>query len=162
MRRAFAVTLGAAVTAGFYLVLIDTTRLPELYAMAGIVLLAAIAFAASLDQGLTEAAIRGRWLLRAYRPVLQVPAHVVLLTLEVADQLLRRRPSRGGFRAVAFAAGQEPTDIGRRALSEILGSLAPNTIVIGVDAERQLLLVHQLRRTGKAEDLDVLRLGSER
>jgi hypothetical protein len=50
-------------------------------------------------------------------------------------------------------------DIGRRGLSEILGSLAPNTIVIGVDTERQLLLVHQLHRTGGSENLDVLRLG---
>jgi hypothetical protein len=159
-RRARVVALGTVLTAGLYLLLIDTTSLPELYAMAGVVLLAVLALAASLERGFTEAAIRGRFLRRAYRPVLQVPGHIWLLLAETADQIVHRRASRGQFRAVSFAAGDEPDDIGRRALSEILGSLAPNTIVIGVDTERQLLLVHQLHRTGTPEDLDVLGLGS--
>jgi hypothetical protein len=49
--------------------------------------------------------------------------------------------------------------MGRRALAETVGSVAPNTIVIGIDDERGLLLVHQLRRHGGPEDLDVTRLG---
>jgi hypothetical protein len=40
-----------------------------------------------------------------------------------------------------------------------LGSLAPNTIVIGIDDERDLMLVHQLRRDGGRDELDVLELG---
>ncbi|MCW3018653.1 MAG: hypothetical protein JWN10_961, partial [Solirubrobacterales bacterium] len=48
-------------------------------------------------------------------------------------------------------------DAGRRALAESFGSLAPNTIVIGVDPERDLLLVHQLR--GGGGRVDVLELG---
>jgi hypothetical protein len=32
-------------------------------------------------------------------------------------------------------------------------------VVLGVDAEHGLLLVHQLRRQGDPVDLDVLRLG---
>jgi hypothetical protein len=44
-------------------------------------------------------------------------------------------------------------------LTEIVGSLAPNTIVIGVDADSGLLLVHQLRRNGDRDDIDVLELG---
>lgn len=60
-------------------------------------------------------------------------------------------PFRGG--------GDGSDDVGRRALAEGLGSLAPNTIVIGIDGENDLLLVHQLHRSGGREQLDVLELG---
>ena len=52
-------------------------------------------------------------------------------------------------------------ETGRRALAESLGSFAPNTIIVGVDAERELLLGHQLRPGGGDEAIDVLGLGSE-
>jgi hypothetical protein len=159
MRHLRAAALGTAAAAGFYLLLIDTVMAPELYAMAGVVLLAAIGFAASLAQGFAEARVQGSWLLRAYRPVLQIPIQMSLVVYELAAQLRRPRRTRGRFRAIPFAGGHTELDIGRRGLSEILGSLAPNTIVIGVDTERQFLLVHQLHRTGGPGDLDVLRLG---
>lgn len=145
--------------AAFYLVLIDTVSSPELYAGAGVVLLAAIAVTASLQQQFVEARVRASWLVRVYRPVLQIPVQMSLVIYELAAQLRHPRRSRGHFRAVPFAAGNSDYDVGRRGLSEILGSLAPNTIVLGVDTERQLLLVHQLHRTGAADDLDVLGLG---
>jgi hypothetical protein len=44
-------------------------------------------------------------------------------------------------------------------VAETLGSVAPNTIIVGVDAERGLILTHQLRRHGPPEDLDVTRMG---
>jgi hypothetical protein len=159
MPRLRAVAVGTALAAGFYLVLIDTVMLPELYAMAGVVLLAAIGFTASLTQGFAEARVRGSWLLRTYRPVIQIPIQLSLVVYELSAQLRHPRRTRGRLRAIPFAGGDNAHDIGRRGLSEILGSLAPNTIVIGVDIERQLLLVHQLHHTGGPEDLDVLRLG---
>jgi hypothetical protein len=157
--RLSAVILVVAVSTGFYLLLIDTVSSPELYAMAGIVVLASAAFMASREQGFIEAAIKGRWLLRAWRPLLGVPTQIVLVSREAFTQCVHPQRVRGTFRTVAFAAGDRPEDIGRRALSEALGSLAPNTIVIGVDTEREQLLVHQLYRGGSPEDLDVLRLG---
>jgi hypothetical protein len=64
---------------------------------------------------------------------------------------------------VPFACGDdEAREIGRRALAESLGSFAPNTIIIGVDPERELLLGHQLRRRGGSEAIDILGLGDER
>ncbi|MDQ6835346.1 MAG: Na+/H+ antiporter subunit E [Actinomycetota bacterium] len=159
MRKLVGAISGAALAASFYLLLIDTTSLPELYAMAGVVLLAGLAFLASLQQGFTEASIRPRWLLRGYRPLLGVPRQIALVAVEAAAQLIHPRRTRGRLRAIPFAGGEGPHDIGRRALSEALGSLAPNTIVIGVDPERHLLLVHQLHRDGDADELDVLGLG---
>jgi hypothetical protein len=66
---------------------------------------------------------------------------------------------RGQFRAIPFKTGAGEDDRGRVALTELVGSLAPNTIVIGADAETELLLVHQLRRNGGREEIDVLGLG---
>jgi hypothetical protein len=75
-------------------------------------------------------------------------------------QVVAPREAHGSLRAVPFrAGGDDSSDAGRRALAEGLGSLAPNTIVIGVDGERDLLLVHQLHRRGGREQLDVLELG---
>jgi hypothetical protein len=60
---------------------------------------------------------------------------------------------------VPFRGGEDAHALGRSALTESLGSFTPNTIVIGIDAERDLLLVHQLRHHGERDELDVLRLG---
>ena len=99
-------------------------------------------------------------MLKIWRPVAKVPLDIVLVSAEALAQLVRRRAVRGQFRAVRFdAMGDTPEDTARRALTDVLGSLAPNTIVIGVDQERGLLLVHQLRRQGEPRNLDVLRLG---
>jgi hypothetical protein len=84
---------------------------------------------------------------------------VALCRVAIA-QLRHPQPTRGVFRAVPFRSGDdEAREGGRRALAESFGSLAPNTIVIGVDPERELLLGHQLRPGGGAEAIDVLELG---
>ncbi len=160
MRRIGITALCFALAGGFYLLLIDTTSLPELYVLAGVALLATIAFESSRDQGFTEAAIAVSWLRRGWRPVARVPVDVALVCRELIAQLIRRkRGPIGTFRAVPFKGGEGARDNGRRALTELLGSLAPNTIVIGVDPDRDLLLVHQLRREGGRDEIDALRLG---
>jgi hypothetical protein len=76
------------------------------------------------------------------------------------DGTARRRPAFGTFRAIRFDGGEdEPHQTGRRALAEAAGSLAPNTFVVGIDGERQLILAHQLRPTGGRETIDPLELG---
>ncbi|MDQ6805412.1 MAG: Na+/H+ antiporter subunit E [Actinomycetota bacterium] len=160
MRRVRLTALVYVLAAGFYLLLIDTIDLPELYAGAGAVLLAAAAFEVSREQGLTEAQIDPTWLVGVWRVVVRIPRQLALVSWEALAQLLTRKRSRGAFRVVPFGAGGEnPRDAARRALAEALGSLTPNTIVVGIDPDRQLLLVHQLRREGAAEEIDVMRLG---
>ncbi len=161
MRRLALGATGFALGASFYLLLVDTTSQVELLVMVGVGLLAAAAFVVSREQAFTEALIRPPWFVRSWRIAASVPVHVVFLCREAILQLVRSKPMRGVFRAVPFDAGREddPRDAGRRALAEALGSLAPNTIVIGVDPDRDLLLVHQLHRQGGREQLDVLGLG---
>jgi multisubunit Na+/H+ antiporter MnhE subunit len=164
MNRPASALRGLLIGGAFYLLLIDTVSPPELYAGAGATLLAAAAFEVSRGHGLAEGSPSGAWVARAWRVAWRVPVHIWLVCREAVVQLvLWRRGPRGRFRAVPFLAGGEGSrDVGRRALCEMLGSLTPNTIVIGVDPDRDLLLVHQLRtRTHppSREELDVLGLG---
>jgi hypothetical protein len=160
MRRAWIFALGLLLGGAFYLLLIDTFLLPEVYAWIGAALLCGVAFALSQEQGFTEARIRPWWLLRGWRVVIRAFPDIGLLCYEALAQLLRPRPARGEFRAVPFrAGGDRAQDAGRRAMTEWLGSVAPNTIVVGVDAERDLLLVHQLHPQGDSDEVDPLGLG---
>lgn len=148
-------------TGAFYLLLIDFTGLPELYAGTGATTMAAIGFALAHRQGLRAPAVRLRWLARGGRAVRHLPTDVFWVSVLAVVQAVSPSRSRGVLRAVPFAYGDDadPRDAGRRALAEALGSLTPNTIVIGVDHERDLILVHQLRRSGGADGADVLGLG---
>jgi hypothetical protein len=101
-------------------------------------------------------------MLTLHRALLQVPSDVAAVSLTAIGQLLHPRTTVGAFRATSFQEGGEPESVqrGRRALAESMGSFAPNTIVIGVDGERGLVLAHQLRRGGGAEAIDVLGIGA--
>jgi hypothetical protein len=160
VRRLWILTLGLLIGGGFYLLLIDVTLLPEVYVLIGVAIACAVTFYLAQEQGFTEARIRPLWLLRGWRVVVKVFLDIGLLCREALLQLVRPRPARGDFRAVPFSAADDtPQDAGRRALTEWLGSVAPNTIVVGVDPERELLLVHQLHRQGDPDQVDPLGLG---
>lgn len=160
MRSLAGCMLGVVLAAAFYMVLIDTVDLPEIYAGTGAVLLAGAGYEAARRQGVAEAWVSPGWVARGWRVILSIPRQIVWVSWQAFAQLVAPRQTRGTLRAVPFRAGGEGSrDIGRRALAEGLGSLAPNTIVIGIDGEHDLLLVHQLHRSGGREQLDVLDLG---
>lgn len=160
MSKTITALVGVALGGAFYMLLIDTVSLPELYAGAGATLVAGLAFAVSSRQGVGEASISPALLARGWRAIARVPTQIVLVCGEAISQLFTRSPRRGRFLAVPFEAGDDdPGAAGRRALAEAVGSLAPNTIVIGIDPDRKLLLVHQLHGQSGRDELDVLRLG---
>ena len=160
VRRATAWSLAWFSSAALYLLLIDTTSLPELYVGAGAAALAATGFELAREQDIAHLATRLAWLRRIYRPVASVPRDVALVCVAAVQQLAAPRRRRGAFRAVPFElAGEDELATGQRALAESLGSFAPNTIVVGVDRDREVILVHQLRRRGGREAIDVLELG---
>jgi hypothetical protein len=155
-------SLAWALAAALYLLLIDVTDLPELIVGAGAAVIAATGFELAREQR-TVGGVRARlrWLAYAWRPLINVPSDIAALSVLAVRQLIRPRDVHGVFRAVPFRCGDdEGRETGRRALAESLGSFAPNTIIVGVDSERELLLGHQLRRRGGDEAIDVLRLGS--
>lgn len=160
LRTIWILVLGLLIGGGFYLLLIDTASLPELYALAGVAVGCAIAFELAREQRFAESQIVPLWLLSGWRVIVKIPLDIAFLCWEAILQVVAPRPARGTFRAAAFGATADtPQDTGRRALSEWLGSISPNTIVVGIDAERGLVLVHQLHRQGDAEQLDPLGLG---
>jgi hypothetical protein len=160
MRSLTGFLVGVVLAAAFYMALIDTVDLPELYAAIGAVLLGGAAYEAARRQGIAEARVSPAWVARGWCVVVSIPSQIAWVSWEAVAQLAAPRRSRGTLRAVPFRGGGDGADdVGRRALAEGLGSLAPNTIVIGIDGEHDLLLVHQLHRTGGREQLDVLELG---
>lgn len=160
IRRAWILGAGALIGAAFYLLLVDTKSSPELYVLAAVGITSGVAFELAREQGFAEAAIRPSWLGGVWRPVVKVVLNIPVLCWEALVQLVHPRAARGCFRAVRFRATKDtPQDAGRRALTEWLGSLAPNTIVVGVDPDRGLLLVHQLRQEGEPDQVDPMGLG---
>jgi multisubunit Na+/H+ antiporter MnhE subunit len=75
----------------------------------------------------------------------------VLLKGDVRWPLLRALPRRGGTGGmveIPFDATTDgPRDTARRALTEALGTLAPNTIVVRIDTDRRVVIAHQLVST---------------
>jgi hypothetical protein len=160
IRRALAWSLGWLFAGALYLLLIDITDLPELIVGAGAAVLAATGLELAREQRVAGENIRTRWLGRAYRPLLKVPSDVWHVSVAAIVQLARGEATVGEFRAVRFRCGDdESLESGRRGLAEGFGSLAPNTIIVGVDPERELILAHQLRRSGGREAIDLLELG---
>ncbi len=160
LRGAVAWSLGWVIAGALYLLLIDITSLPELLVGAGAATLAATGLELAREQQVAGESVRIRWLGRLYRPLAKVPSDIWWVCIAAALQLVRREAARGEFRAVSFAGGVEGSpDTGRRALAEAFGSFAPNTIVVGIDSERELILAHQLHRSGGREAIDLLELG---
>jgi Na+/H+ ion antiporter subunit len=129
----------------FYLGLVDTRWPPEL-ALGAILAVAGASVAVS---------IRSARDLRASPPpgwpllLLSFASRLVTETVVVAGALLRAlagRRERGRFFTLPFSREGGEAGAGRRAFAESVGSLGPNTIVVGVDANRHLMLVHQLVR----------------
>jgi hypothetical protein len=147
-------------SAAAYLLLIDITDLPELLVGAGAAVLAATGLELAREQGLVGESLRWRWLLRIYRPFLRVPRDILIVSAMALRALVRREERVGGFRAVPFRGGDDKAhEIGRHALAEAAGSFAPNTFVVGIDAERQVVLAHQLRVVKGRQAIDPLELG---
>lgn len=162
-RRALAWSVAWLFSAALYWLLIDTRQLPEL--IVGVVAATIAATGAELAraQGIVGESIRARWLLRIHRPLLQLPSDVLAVSIVAIRQLVnvRHRPAHvGRFRAFPFrCADPKRLDSGRQAMAETFGSFAPNTIVVGVDYEHEMILGHQLQSEGGREAIDILELG---
>jgi multisubunit Na+/H+ antiporter MnhE subunit len=94
------------------------------------------------------------------RGLLRLPKEVVLDTWRMAVVLvrhyLRGDPVKGCFRTVTFPAGSEddPRAQAVRTVAEWLGSVSPNTYVVGIDERHRVAVVHQLIRDELPPELD--------
>jgi multisubunit Na+/H+ antiporter MnhE subunit len=137
--------------AAVYLLLVDLVSLPELITGAVVAAIAATGSELVRLERRGRARPPARGLARAWKPIARAPADFALVTVAIARQLFERRAARGRIRTMPFRhGGEEPGATGRRALAEGLGSFAPNTVVIGVDDVRDVIIVHQLMPSGDA------------
>jgi multisubunit Na+/H+ antiporter MnhE subunit len=146
--------------AAVWMLLVDNESLPELLVGAGAVCMATVGSELVRAQRIAQVRFPATALLRLWRPLARVPLDVGIVLWTLVRQLVERKRERGSLRALRFRASADTAgDNGRRALAELAGSLAPNTIVIGIDRRRNLILAHQLERRGDAaSSLDSLEL----
>jgi multisubunit Na+/H+ antiporter MnhE subunit len=128
---------------GLWLLLV-TVSVAEL--IAGMIAAAIAATAAEVvqAQGLVRFDPDPRWLLRIWKLPRNIVRDCWLVTVALVRQL-RGTPVNSGFRAVPFQrGGGDARASARRALVVLAISVSPNSIVIGIDEEADLMLVHQL------------------
>src|SRR4051812_34235340 len=151
--------LAWSAAAAIWMVLSDSVRPAELLAGVVVASLAATAAEVVRRQRVAPQAVRPGLSLRAWRVLPRAVPDVARLTRAAVRQAWRRDPVCGRVKAMPFGpTSDDPEGRARRAVAVGLGSIAPNTIVIGVDQERGLLLVHQLEMTDDPNDLDPLKL----
>jgi multisubunit Na+/H+ antiporter MnhE subunit len=127
-----------------WLAFVDTFAAAEV--VVGLVAAAIAATAAELvrSQGLVRFRLDPRWL----RGLSQLPGQTLrdcwLLTVALWRHCTGH-PARGVFRVVPFPSeADDARSAARRALVTALVSVAPNTVVVGVEGSGGEMLVHQL------------------
>jgi multisubunit Na+/H+ antiporter MnhE subunit len=131
--------------AALWLALVDTVVVPEL--VVGAVGAAIAATGAVLVRRHRRLLLRPRlaWARHAARPLRGTVTDMAPLLRVLWRRGVRRRREQGRLVELPYAAvADDPEAAAHRVFTQALGSLAPNTIVIGVDRERGTLLVHQL------------------
>jgi multisubunit Na+/H+ antiporter MnhE subunit len=146
---------------GLYLLLVvDSIDMAELVTGAAGAAVGATAATIVRSQRLFSFSPRLRWALGIWRLPLQAVLDTGLLVAVLWCRLVLRRPVGGSFHAVPFrAGGGDPEEAARRAIAGGAGSFAPNTYVLDVDRERELILVHQLVSRPDQKNIDPLGLG---
>jgi hypothetical protein len=105
-----------------WMLLVDTREEPQLIAGAAVAAIAAGGSELVRRQRLARVRVRGRWLLRLWRPLLAVPRDLGRLTLAALRAAMPgSRVPAGRLRALGFEPGRvgegaDPEDVGRRAL----------------------------------------------
>lgn len=139
MRRVAAWGLWYAGLFALWLLLVGTFQRLELIAGFCAAAIGVAATEVVRAQGLLRFRVQWRWLRLTWRPLVRVIPEFFLLLAALI------RPRRGAFRHLDFPAGGErAVDAGRRAFAVWAGSLAPNRLVLDVDAESGKALVHDL------------------
>jgi len=143
-----------------WMLLVDRYPLDEMVTGVVCATIAAVGSELVRAQRLAEIKPRARWLLRSLKPVARAPRDVGIVLGAILRQVVERRPQRGRLRALPFRHGGDGgQDHARRALAEAMGSFAPNAIVVGIDPDRDVILVHQLSPRGDAaSELDPIDL----
>jgi multisubunit Na+/H+ antiporter MnhE subunit len=129
----------------FWIILDNSVASDELLAGAGAAALGAFLAELAFHQAATRFRMRIEWLV----PALSLPAQVVRDTAIVFAALWRRlahgEEPPSGFRTVPARFGSHTAEGETRRVLLIGGrSLAPNSFVLGIDPDRDVMVIHQL------------------
>lgn len=147
---------------GLYILLVlDSVDIAEVVMGAVAAAFGATAATAVRAQRLVVFRPQLRWALRLWRLPVQAVLDTGVLVGALWRRLVLRQPVEGSFRAVRFrATGEDPEAAARRAIAKGVASFAPNTYVLDVDREHELILVHQLvPQPDRPKEIDPLGLG---
>jgi multisubunit Na+/H+ antiporter MnhE subunit len=129
----------------FWIILDDSLATDELLAGAAAAALAATLAELAGYQAATRPRMRFKWLGPALRLPVDLAADTWTVFAALWRQLARGQQPPSGFREVAVRFGGQSMEAKtRRALLVAGKSVAPNTFVLGLDAERDVMVVHQL------------------
>ena len=153
-RRAAAWLAWWVLLMGLWVAVDDSIGLAELWAGAGAAALGALLAEVAGHQAATRFRMRIRWLVPALRLPGQILGDTVLVFAALARLLGRGEQPASGFLDLPVRFGDRSDEgVTRRVLLVGAGSLAPNTVVLGLDADRGVMVVHRLvmdqRRTGR-------------
>jgi multisubunit Na+/H+ antiporter MnhE subunit len=131
----------------FWIAVDDSLAVDEVLAGAGAAAIAALVAVLALHQAAVRLRIRPRWLV----PALRLPGRVAADTVTVYAALWRRmtcgEQPDSGFVTEPVRYGDDTAEgMTRRVLLTGARSLAPNEFVLGIDAETDTMVLHQLVR----------------
>jgi multisubunit Na+/H+ antiporter MnhE subunit len=124
----------------------DSFESDELLVGAGVAAVAALAAELVGHQAEVKFQVRAAWFVRALGLPGQVVQQTFLVFAALAAALFTKAPlPRGRFRELPVRYGDDtPLGVTRRLLLTGARSLAPNEFVLGIDAERNVMITHQL------------------
>jgi multisubunit Na+/H+ antiporter MnhE subunit len=133
----------------FWVAIDDSFESDELLVGAGVAALAALAAEVITDQAAVRFRMRPCWLL----PALRLPGNVArdtgIVFAALARLLVRGQPPDSDFAELPVRYG-DATALGQTRRTLLTGgqSLAPNMFVLGLDPERDVMVVHRLVSDG--------------
>lgn len=130
---------------GFWVAVDDSIGLAEVGAGAGAAALGAFVVELAGHQAATRLRPRPEWLAQAVKLPGQVARDTVVVFGALWKRLVTGEQPASGFREIPIRFGGPGTqDVTRRVLLVGGNSLAPNTFVLGIDEDRDVMVVHQL------------------
>ena len=147
MRRIVSLVVWWALLVCLWTLYVGTTARIEILFGLGAAAVGAIAADVIRSQGLFRFRADRRWLLRCWKIPHQIAFDFGLVCWELVRALAHGRRVSGAYVAVPFPAGNPArgVDRWRRAYATTLGTMTPNGIVVDIDPETDLALMHSIR-----------------
>jgi multisubunit Na+/H+ antiporter MnhE subunit len=148
-RRLLHATLPFLGLAVLWVLFTDTLRTSELMVGIPAAALATLAMESVRSETHPRFLPRVKWIVEFWRIPFQIAADCRLITRAMARLLFTNDHRTGTFESVPFPArGRDAQSVAKRALAILYTTLPPNTIVIGIDRKRDVMLIHRLEPTG--------------